>query len=81
MEMRTALTDEDAASRYDRAGMLLDAETLGLGVTAITRGADTLFMSEQLQIKSKHYFHLRLSWIRMCSGLYWAMPCSPSNIV
>jgi hypothetical protein len=46
MEMRTALTDEDAASRYDRAGMLLNAQALGLAVAAITRGANTLFMSE-----------------------------------
>jgi hypothetical protein len=54
MEVRTALTDEDAASRYDRASLLLDAQALGLAVAAVTRGADTLFMSEQLQIKNEH---------------------------
>ena len=48
MEVRAALTDQDAACGHQSACMLLHAKALGLTVTTVTGGADALFMSEQL---------------------------------
>jgi Trp operon repressor len=59
--MRAALTNQNAASGYNRTSLLLNAETLGMAVTTVTRGANTLFMCEQLEIDQKHFIHLRLS--------------------
>ena len=81
MEMRAALTNEDAASRYDRAGMLLDAEALGLTVAAVTRGADALLMCETLKFKLKHGIHLHYFKIRTALGYASAMAESPNSIV
>ena len=35
VEMRAALTDNDAARRHVRAGLLLHAKALGMAVTAV----------------------------------------------
>lgn len=51
MEMRAALTNENAASRHDRAGLLLNAQTLRLAVAAITRGADTFLCANNCKSK------------------------------
>ena len=58
MEMRTALTNQDAARVYFRAGLLFYTQSLGFAVASVARGADALLMREKLQIKRKHLFHL-----------------------
>ena len=44
MDVGAALTDQDVAGQNVLTIAALDAETLGLGVTAVFRGAYALFM-------------------------------------
>lgn len=61
MDVRTTLLDEDVARKDELPVRALDAETLGLGIAAVTGGTHSLFMCEQLQVYFKHFVHLRIS--------------------
>ncbi len=56
MDMRTALTDEDGACKNCLAIASLGAESLGFGVTTVTGGAHSLFMSKKLNVNLKHCY-------------------------
>jgi hypothetical protein len=55
MNSSTSLSDDDIACGYSRTVRLLDTKSLGLTVSAVFGGADTLLMSKELQGNSKHY--------------------------
>lgn len=61
VDVRAALLDEDVARKDKLAVRPLRAKALGLGITAVTGGAHSLFMCEQLQVYFKHFVHLRIS--------------------
>ena len=50
MHLCTSLTDKNVACEDKLTVASLDAETLGLGISAVLGGAHTFFMSEKLYI-------------------------------
>ena len=55
MEVCAALFDNDIAREHELAVSPLDTKPFGLGITAVTGGTHSLFMSEKLNVYSKHY--------------------------
>ncbi|MNJ04994.1 hypothetical protein D3C73_1660270 [compost metagenome] len=51
MDLRSALTNEDASSSYGLAVCTLHAKTLRDGITTVLCGTYTLLGSEQLKIQ------------------------------
>ena len=49
MDMRASLSYDDVAGDNTLTVCLLDAETLGFGISAVLGRTDTLFMGEKLQ--------------------------------
>jgi hypothetical protein len=54
MNLGSALLEKDVAGLNELTVCSLGAETLGLGISAVLGGADTLLMSEQLKVHSQH---------------------------
>ena len=52
MDVGTTLTDQDVAGQHELTVGTLNAQALGLGVTAVLGGADALLVSEQLDVQS-----------------------------
>ena len=55
MDLGSSLTDKHVAREDELTVASLDAETLGLGISAVLGGAHTFFMSEKLYIDLQHY--------------------------
>ena len=50
MNMGAALPDQNVAGQHELPVGTLDAQPLGLGITAVFGGADALFVGEELNI-------------------------------
>ena len=58
VDVGAALADQDVAGQNELTVAALDAQALGLGVTAVTGGANALLMCEELKSDMKHRLHL-----------------------
>ena len=52
MDVGTTLTDQDVAGQNELTVGTLNAQALGLGVTAVLGGANALLVSEELDVQS-----------------------------
>ena len=59
VDVRAALADQDIAGQHELTVGALDAQTLGLGITAVAGGTHALFMGEKLQTYFQHVLHLQ----------------------
>ena len=55
VDVSAALAHQDVARQDELTVGALGAKTLGLGITAILRGAHTFFMGEELQRNVQHF--------------------------
>jgi len=58
MNFRASLPDKNVACQHKLPIGTLCPQALGFAITAVLRGTDTLFMSEQLDIHTEHLQHL-----------------------
>ena len=54
MDVGAALADQDVAGQNELTVRALDAEPLGLGIAAVTGGADALLVGEELKTDVQH---------------------------
>ena len=54
MDMGAALTNQNVAGQNELTVGALNAEALGLGVTAVLGGTNALLVSEQLDVQFQH---------------------------
>jgi hypothetical protein len=59
VDVGAALTDQDVAGQNELTVATLHAQTLSLGVAAVTGGANALLVGEELQTDIQHKLHLQ----------------------
>src|SRR5699024_1287384 len=68
MDVGAPLANQDVAGQNELTVGTLDAQTLGLGVTAVTGGADALLVGEELKTDFQHIVHLQTCVVKSGSS-------------